>query len=151
MPSASSSHEVTVAQPADGLWQILQNADTWANIGPVERVWDPVHDAAGTLMSYRWSTTVAGRPYEGTAKTMAAEPPSSIQQELDGGEVAGVLTTRLSPNADPSHTTITVHLEVSSRGALSAMFFPIIADAINRGLPDQVEEFAGRLSNPDAP
>ena len=150
MPSASSSHEVGVDRPAAELWEILQAADTWANIGPVERVWDPVHDEAGTLLSYRWSTTVAGRPYKGSATTVAADPPSTMQLELDGGEVAGVLTTRLSPNAEPGHTTVNVHLEVSSRGALSAMFFPLIADAINRGLPDQVEQFAARLGEGDS-
>ncbi len=149
MPSANASHLVSVALPPDDLWLVLQEADTWANIGPVERVWDPVHDGSGALQSYRWSTTVAGREYQGTAKTVSAQPGSTMQLELDGGEVVGVLTTNLSPNADPDHTTVEVALDVSSRGALSAMFFPIIADAIKRGLPDQVEEFAARLSAVD--
>jgi hypothetical protein len=147
MPSARSSHSVSVARSADDLWDVLQNADTWANIGPVERVWDPAHDGSGMLTSYRWSTTVAGREYQGTAKTIAAEPGSTMKLELDAGEVVGVLTTHLSPNVDPNHTRIEVELHVSSRGALSGMFFPLIADAIKRGLPDQVEEFASRLSD----
>jgi hypothetical protein len=69
-----------------------------------------------------------------------------MKLELDGGEVVGVLTTSLTPNAAPDHTTVEVALEVSSRGTLSAMFFPLIADAIDRGLPGQVEAFATRLS-----
>jgi carbon monoxide dehydrogenase subunit G len=150
MPSANSSHSVSVPRSADDLWNVLQDVNTWANIGPVERVWDPAHDQSGTLTSYRWSTTVAGKEYQGSAKTVAAEPGSSMKLELDGGEVVGVLTTHLNPNADADHTTVEVVLDVSSRGALSAMFFPLIADAIKRGLPDQVEEFAARLSADDA-
>jgi hypothetical protein len=146
MPSANSAHSVSVARSADDLWQLLQDADTWSNIGPVERVWDPVHDESGTLTSYRWSTTVAGRQYRGTATTISATPGSLMKLELDGGEVVGVLTTSLTPNAAPDHTTVEVALEVSSRGTLSAMFFPLIADAIDRGLPGQVEAFATRLS-----
>jgi len=127
----------------------LQDAETWADIGPVERVWDPVNATSGALESYRWSATVAGKEYRGTAKTVAADPGSLMKLALDGGEVAGVLTTRLNANEDPSHTTVEVVLEVSSRGALSAMFFPLIADAISRGLPDQVEQFAARLAAGD--
>ena len=150
MPSTSTSHTVTVAEPAISIWNTLQDADTWANIGPVERVWDPVHDESGHLASYQWSATVAGQEYVGSATTRASEPGSIMQLELDGGEVAGVLTTELAESA-PSSTDVTVTLEVSSRGTLSAMFFPLIANAINQGFPHQVEEFAARITGDGGP
>ena len=150
MPTSTASHSVTVAEPAADLWNTLQRAETWADIGPVERVWDPVNDADGHLESYQWSATVAGQEYVGSAKTRASEPGALMQLELDGGEVAGVLTTKLTA-VTASTTDVEVVLEVSSRGTLSAMFFPIISNAINQGLPGQVEDFAARIASDGDP
>jgi hypothetical protein len=122
------------------VWQRLQEPDTWANIGPINEVWDAEHDDSGALVRYRWSTTVGLRGYRGTAATEVADSPRLMRLALDGGEIVGTLTARLSPNG--AGTGLEVTLEIVSRGALSTLFFPVVADVVGRGLPEQVERFA---------
>ena len=64
---------------------------------------------------------------------------------LDAREVVGALEARLEANGDGT-TVVTVTLEVQSRGTLSTMFFPVVSEAIAKGLPAQVERFASSLS-----
>jgi len=123
----------------------LQHATTWANIGPVENVHDAVHNGEGNLDSFRWSTTVAARRYPGTAFVAAAEPGERMLLELDAQEVAGTLEARLEANGDGT-TIVTVTLQVTSQGTLSTLFFPVISEAIAKGLPAQVEHFAAAMS-----
>ena len=140
MPSAAFTHETTVSAPIETVWHRLQDANTWANIGPIERVWDAEHNDAGELVRYRWSTSVGLRSYRGRAVTDASEAPDMMRLALDGGELTGTLTTQLSQNG--SGTNVAVTLEVVSRGALSTMFFPLVSEVVGRGLPEQVEQFA---------
>lgn len=144
MPRASFTHHVAIPRASDEIWGELQVAETWSNIGPVEEVWDEVHDDAGHLERYRWSTSVGPRTYRGKAIVAASVPGRLMRLDLDAGEVLGTLTTALSENGDGT-THLEVTLEVVSRGALSTMFFPVVADAVGRGLPTQVEQFAQRL------
>lgn len=141
MPNASFTHRTVISQPADHVWARLQDAGTWANIGPVEEVWDEVHDESGHLQRYAWSTSVGPRAYRGHAQVIGSDPGSVMRLALDGGELAGTLTTTLSKNGDDAtHIEVTLHVE--SRGTLSTMFFPLVAEVVGRGLPGQVEEFA---------
>ncbi len=123
---------------------MLQDASTWANIGPVEEVSDPMHTEAGMLESFRWSTTVASKRYPGTARVTVSEPHEGMKLDLDAREVAGSLQATLDANGDGS-TVVTVTLEVVSRGTLSTLFFPLVSEAIAQGLPGQVEAFAESL------
>jgi len=141
MPRASFTHQVTVPRSADEIWEQLQVAETWSNIGPVEDVWDAEHAEDGQLQRYRWSTTVGPRSYRGRAKVVASEPAHLMRLDLDATEVVGTLTTRLSQNGTDA-TQLEVTLEIESRGTLSTLFFPVVSDAVGRGLPRQVEEFA---------
>ena len=43
---------------------------------------------------------------------------------------------------------IEVTLKVISRGMLSTLFFPVISEAVGRGLPAQVERFAASFEEP---
>ena len=141
MPRASYAHTVTVPATAAATWERLQLADTWSRIGPVEKVWDEVIDAAGVLRSYRWSTRVGPREYTGTAKTTEAVPRELMRIALDAGELRGTLSTKLSPNGR-NDTHLEVSLEIEPRGTLAILFFGVISDAVGRGLPSQVEGFA---------
>ena len=67
--------------------------------------------------------------------------------ELDAREVAGTLEARLEANGDGT-TVVTVTLRVTSRGTLSTLFFPVVSEAIAKGLPAQVERFAASLGEP---
>ena len=148
MPSASFTHDVILSQPADEIWQRLQDAETWANIGPVDEVWDAEHDDDGSLRRYRWSTTVGLRSYRGTATTKHMDVPTLMSLALDGGELAGTLTTRLSQNG--AGTAMEVTLEITSKGALSTLFFPLVSEVVGRGLPEQVERFAESFDENDS-
>jgi len=145
VPSASFTHQSTAQAKKADVWNSLQDAATWANIGPVENVHDAVHNGDGHLDSFRWSTTVAARRYPGTAVVAAAEPERRMLLALDAREVVGALEARLEANGDGT-TIVTVTLEVQSRGTLSTMFFPVVSEAIAKGLPAQVERFASSLS-----
>ncbi len=141
MPRASFTHRVTVPRSADEIWDQLQVAETWSNIGPVEDVWDAEHTDDGHLQRYRWSTTVGPRSYRGRAKVIASEPGHLMRLDLDATEVVGTLTTRLAQNGDDA-THLEVTLEVESRGTLSTLFFPVVSQAVGNGLPAQVNRFA---------
>ncbi len=146
MPRATFTHQATAAASPAEVWISLQNAETWANIGPVEDVSQPEQDAAGQLQSFRWSTTVASKRYPGTAEVTHAEPHRRMVLSLDAREVAGSLETHIEPNGDGT-TIVTVTLEVVSRGTLSTLFFPIVSEAIAKGLPKQVDGFAESLGS----
>ncbi len=144
MPRATFTHQATAAAPIGLVWARLQDADTWANIGPVEDVSDPELDDSGDLQGFRWSTSVAAKRYPGTAQVTVAEHEERMVLKLDAREVAGSLETHLEPNGDGT-TIVTVTLEVVSRGTLSTLFFPIVSEAIAKGLPGQVDTFAESL------
>lgn len=144
MPRATFTHQATAAASAEAVWARLQDAATWANIGPVEDVSDPEMDESGQLQAFRWSTSVAAKRYPGTARVTQADPHKRMTLDLDAREVAGSLETHLEPNGDGT-TIVTVTLEVVSRGTLSTLFFPIVSEAIAKGLPAQVDAFAESL------
>jgi hypothetical protein len=50
-------------------------------------------------------------------------------------------------DGDGETTTVTVTLHVESAGLLSAMFFPVIAGAIGKGLPGAVDGFVSGLAD----
>lgn len=143
MPSSRFEHSATAAAPPSRVWTALQEAGTWAGIGPLERVWDATH-RGGILAGYRWSTRAAGRRWEGTARTTEAIPGERITLELRSPEVNGSLTAALASDGAGA-TTVTVTLHVESVGILSGMFWDAVAGAIGGGFPGHVEEFAARF------
>lgn len=144
MPRATFSHEAVTSAPIEAVWQRLQQAETWADIGPVEDVKDPQHDESGHLQSFVWTTTVARKHYEGTAEVSDSVHEERMTLDLDASEVAGSLEAHLAPNGD-DNTVVTVTLEIISRGTLSTLFFPVVSEAVARGLPDQVDTFVESL------
>lgn len=128
------------------MWAALQDATTWSGIGPVDDVWDASHDDDGELQGFQWSAHVGPTKYKGSARVAVAAEPHHMKLHLDSSELSGALIADIDDD-DPS--TLAVTLEVVSKGSLAAMFFPIIAEAIGRGLPQQVEEFAAALGGGD--
>ncbi len=143
MPSATFQHSLSVDAPREEVWAALQSPNTWENIGPVNRVWDPTFDG-DFLTGYQWATEVAGRDFTGTANAIQHDEPHRYVIELDAGEMAGVISIDLG-EGNPS-TAIDVTLDFRSKGMLSAMFFPVIRSAIQNGLAQQMEDFAASLS-----
>ncbi len=143
MPRASFSHSVEITRPPAEVWATLQDAATWSGIGPVDDVWEPTHAADGTLESFQWSAHVGPTSYKGSAVVSVATAPRQMRLDLDSSELTGSLT------ADIEHkdsTRLAVTLEVASKGGMGALFFPLIAEVIGRGLPEQVEAFATSLN-----
>jgi carbon monoxide dehydrogenase subunit G len=140
MPVASFHHTAIVDAPIESVWQRLQSEETWALLGPVERIWDAVHDPSGELVAYQWSAVVGPTTYRGSGRVSASDAPHRMALELDSSEVTGELTARLSSNG--AGTTLDVSLDIASKGVLAGMFFPIVAAAVGNGLPEQVDGFA---------
>ena len=145
MPRASFSHNAPLSKPAEAVWAALQDAGTWSGIGPVDDVWDATYDDSGALQGFRWSAHVGPTKYKGSAKVTVAAEPHHMKLHLDSSELTGALIADI----DEDQPALAVTLEVSSKGPMASMFFPIIAEAIGRGLPQQVEQFAASLNDDD--
>ncbi len=144
MPRASFSHNVELNRSVEEVWETLQDAATWSGIGPVDDVWDPIHGESEDLEGFQWSAHVGPTKYKGSAVVAIADAPHHMKLNLDSSELTGSLIADLDDNDPP---LLAVTLEVVSKGTMAALFFPLIAEAIGRGLPDQVEAFAVTLNN----
>ena len=135
----SFSHTVSVDAPPERVWDALQRAETWRNIGPIDDVWDESHDEGGHLTGYRWRATAAGRAWEGEASTTDADPGRRLRMALESSEVGGAITVEIDRGE------ITVTMEASPRGTMARLFWGVVKGALERGLPAQVEAFAAAL------
>lgn len=145
MPSASFSHEAHIEASPATVWASLQTAETWADIGPINEVWDPHHDHDGSLAAYKWSADVGPTTYRGSSLVVVSETDQRMRLDLDSSEVTGALEALLIPNG--TGTNIRVTLDIESKGFLATMFFAAVAKAVGNGLPEQVDRFAANLSN----
>lgn len=143
MPSQHFEQTARAASPPDEVWEALQRPDTWATIGGVDRIFDPVHDGDGILTGYGFEATAGGRTYPGQARTTVAEPPHRMVMHVETAEVDGRIGVSLDP--DGAGTLVAVDLMVRSRGPLSTLLFPVVARAIGSGFAGSVADFAARL------
>ena len=72
-------------------------------------------------------------------------PFAELGFTLDAGEMTGSINTEL--DGDDEATELVVTLGIEAKGLLSSMFFGVIRDAVGRGLPAQVDEFATRIGS----
>jgi hypothetical protein len=143
VPSQSFTHTATADADVQHVWKKLDLAQTWENIGVVDRVFDPVFDDS-RLVGFSFESVAGGRRYVGVAKPATRQEGRVMGWRIENSEVTGTLEVRLAP-ADPG-TDITVELHVKSVGLLSTMFFPVVAGAVGNGLPKAVDAFANGLS-----
>ncbi len=144
MPSATYTHRAVAAATIDVVWDRLQEAATWSEIGPIDEIADAVH-VDGALRSFRWAATVGPSRDRATATVLRSDPPRLMRIRLDAGEVTGDLEARLEADS-PDSTAIHITLQIASRGILSTMFFPAISQAVGQGLPEQVAGFAASFT-----
>lgn len=142
MPSDTFSHSTTVSAAPEAVHATLQNPTTWEGLGPIDEVWDAVHDG-DDLSSFRWRARAAGRTWEGTALRATSEAGHSMALDLDSPEVGGTITMELEASGEGSVLTVTLHAR--SKGLLAGMFWGVVSDAIGSGLPRQVQEFGDRF------
>ncbi len=144
MPSATFTETVAIDATPDDVWDRLQKPSIWQSVGPVQKVWDPTI-ANGVLLSFKWSTDIGGKVYEGVGTALEHDRPDRYVIDLDAGEMAGKISADLS-ESNPGGTSATVSIELRSKGMLSSMFFPAIKRAVGSGFPDQVADMVDQLT-----
>ncbi len=138
MPSATFTHTAPTTASVANSWETLQDPDTWANIGPVASVSNPVFADDGTLMAFDWVADVGGKAYGGVAKTTSYEKPNRLELTMDTSEIAGDVVAQLE--AIDEGCSVTVEITFRTKGMLSAMFFPAIKQALASGYPNQIDD-----------
>ena len=143
MAQATFSHTVHVSSSVQDAWDTLQDHQTWANIGPVSSVSNPVNQPDGVLASFDWVADVGAKAYKGKAWVTDYEIPARYELTMDTSEIAGDVVATVVPAGDGTDVTITITFR--TKGMLSAMFFPAIKGALASGFPQQVEDLAAGL------
>lgn len=145
VPKDSFTHTAKVFAPVEEVWRALDRPETWEHIGGVDRVFQPDIDHEGRLRGFAFEVVAAGKRYIGRATPLDREHQRLMGWHVDTEEIMGETSVVLA-SAD-GFTSITVTLEVESKGLLSTMFFPVIASTIGGGLPRSVDEFAARFNH----
>lgn len=140
VPKESFTHVAIARADVGRVWETLDEASTWEEIGGVDRVTDPVIDDDGRLQGFSFEVKAAGKKYVGSATPHERAEGELMSWRVDTTEVRGVTRVALEPVDDGTEVRVT--LEVESKGLLSTMFFPVIASTIGSGLPRSVDEFA---------
>lgn len=144
MPSSTFSHTAHASAAALTIWRALQDAETWVGFGLMDTITGSVVDAE-RLVSFEWTATAAGSRHRGTATVGESIPGEHMVLQLASSEIAGTITVTLVPDGDT--TAMTVTLAARSRGLLAGMFWGVVSDALERGLPRQVDQFAATFSS----
>ena len=126
------------------MWDELGLAETWENIIGIERVVEPHYDEDGQLQSFGFETTIGGRPYRGSARVSERVEGEKLAWSIQSPDVTGAIEVDLADHDDG--TLITIALTLTMEGFLAAMFFPMVIQALGRGFPEAVEDFAASFS-----
>jgi carbon monoxide dehydrogenase subunit G len=145
MPSATFSESTEIDATPEEVWDRLQAPIIWESVGPVENVWDPTTED-GVLRTFKWSTNIGGKVYEGVGTALEHDRPSRYVIDLDAGEMAGKVAVNLS-QGNPGGTDAEVSIELRSKGMLSSLFFPAIKNAVGSGFPEQVADMGAQLGD----
>lgn len=144
MPKASFSHSSTVSSPREKVWTALDLPETWNSIAGVDRVHEPITDAEGRLLGFKFDTVVAGKAYEGTASPHARVEGETMSWDISNSQIRGVIHVGLSDHFDG--TLLDVGVDIESVSMFSSMFFGVISKTVGDGLPRTVEEMASGLA-----
>ncbi len=148
MPSETFAHRVHIdASPAD-VWARLQVPDTWTGLGPVQKVWDPEWRDDGVLAGYRFAAQAGPQHIEGEARTREAEAPQRLVVGIEAKSFSGELRAVLAPNA--TGTLANIELEIGTGDFLMSLVFGIVAGAIRKEFPAQVEGLADQIEAAEA-
>ena len=164
MPTATFTHQAMAAASALMVFESLQHAATWMRLGVMDEVSDEVRRDE-RLVSFGWTASVGGTKHKGTARVTTAEPGNRMVLSLNSAEVEGELEVLIgesgaslppkggvarraeggvggSSKAIGPTSVLLVTLTARPRGFVASMFWGKISDALGRGLPARVEEFA---------
>ncbi len=145
MPSATFTETVEIDANPGEVWDRLQAPEIWQSVGPVQKVWDPTIED-GVLQTFKWSTNIGGKVYNGDGKALDHTRPGHYKLLLDTSEMSGTISVDLTAG-NPGGTSAVVSIELKSKGMLSSMFFPAIKKAVGSGFPQQVADMGAQLSD----
>jgi carbon monoxide dehydrogenase subunit G len=139
------SHSTALAVAPEVAWRALQDPHTWAAIAGVGDVRDTRYADDGTLAGYNFTVSAGIHTITGAATTVEVDPPALMRLDIHSAEMAGWVRAILS-EGDATPPELTVTLEMRPKGLLTTMFYPLIAQAVGREFPNQVQGFADRLN-----
>ena len=140
MPRGSFAHKVVVPGTPEDVWGRFQDPSTWKGIGPIDDIGNVRHDG-DRLVSFDWVTHVGPTRYRGKSSMIENLPGERLLMRLSSTEMGGRLTVVLT--GDDTHATLVeVTLDFATKGTMSSLFFPVIAEAVKNGLRSQVDAFA---------
>ncbi len=145
MPSATFTETVEIDATPGEVWDRLQEPSIWQSVGPVQKVWDPTIED-GVLQTFKWSTNIGGKVYNGDGKALDHTRPGHYKLLLDTSEMSGTISVDLT-SGNPGGTSAVVAIELKSKGMLSSMFFPAIKKAVGSGFPQQVVDMGAELND----
>ncbi|MGQ0848201.1 MAG: hypothetical protein ACT4OP_03645 [Actinomycetota bacterium] len=144
MPEQQFRHTGFAPASTNVCWQALQRPETWLGIGGVRSIDHPTFDQGGGLTGYRFTVDVAGSTYHGTATRLAHEPPKLLEMAIDSDIVGGLVAVLLDGNLEG--TKVTVEMQMTSRGFLATMLFPVITGAVATGFDRTADAFIAALA-----
>lgn len=145
MPSQTFQHAATTPATVESVWAALDEPQTWEAIPGVDRVIDPVVDAAGRLQRFSFESAVGGKTYLGEATPAGREHERLMAWDIKTSEIKGKVAVGLSP--DDNGTRVYIRLDVEGVGMLGSLFFPVIGAAIGGGFARTVEDFVHSLDS----
>jgi carbon monoxide dehydrogenase subunit G len=144
VPSQTFTHSSSTSAPLEEVWAALDRPETWEAIGGVDRVFDAAIDEEGRLRGFSFETVAGGKSYTGVASPHRRVEGETIAWNVNSSEIRGI--TEVDLERDGETTTVIVTLQVESAGFLSSMFFPVVAKAIGKGMPEAVDGFVASLT-----
>ena len=144
MPSQTFSHRALSTAPAHEVWAGMDDVETWKEIPGVDRIVASETDESGHLESFTFEATIGGRAYRGQARRRDRVEGEHISWDIISPDISGAIAVDLE--STDAGTAITVALTLTVEGFLASMFFPVITQALGRGFPEAVTEFAAGFS-----
>lgn len=145
MPRQNYVHRAVASAPIERVWRALQRPETWGRVGGVTRVDLASFDDHGDLTGYRFSASIGGISYSGTATRAVITPGRRVVMDIDSDQMTGLIGVDLDPAG--LQTSVTVEMTMAPKGFTATLLFPVISGAVASGFNETVEKFVASLEN----
>lgn len=143
MPEAAFHHRALTLASHEVVWVRLQDPAVWATVAGVDTTSDHAH-CDDLLTEFRFTTSIAGVPYRGTARVTEARHHETMTLAVQTNEVLGAIVVALTAG-DPG-TALDVALRMRPAGIMGSMIFPVVAAAVREGFSESVDRFAAEMA-----
>lgn len=140
--SMTFRHQATTEATPDQVWERLQNPATWAAVAGADSTSDHTY-RGDELTWFRFTATVGGVPYRGTARVTEATPDEMMTLSIRSNELQGIIVVEMTLT-NPG-TRLDVSMMMRPSGLLGPMVFPVVSRAVATGFPDSVERLAAAM------